>query len=149
VVLVVTGFDLKTGKRLGEVEDNSANGALFVAAGSEATAVVSSGPARLRLFDYEDGRGGDEIETVARGEPGGAVVFSPDGKRFAYGVAADERDTFGVRVYAWPSCKVLHTFTGHRAPVTALTFSPDGKTLASGSHDATVLLWDLTTLDKK
>ena len=32
---------------------------------------------------------------------------------------------------------------GHGADVDALVFSPDGRTLASGSDDGTILLWDV------
>ena len=35
-------------------------------------------------------------------------------------------------------------FTGHQCELVLLTFSPDGKTLASGSWDTTALLWDVT-----
>ncbi|HEX8845579.1 MAG TPA: AAA-like domain-containing protein [Pyrinomonadaceae bacterium] len=35
------------------------------------------------------------------------------------------------------------TFRGHTKPVTSIAFSPDGKTLATGSADLTVKLWDL------
>ena len=31
---------------------------------------------------------------------------------------------------------------GHTEPIETLVFSHDGKTLASGSEDGTVLLWD-------
>ena len=40
-------------------------------------------------------------------------------------------------------------FTGHTGYVLSVAFSPDGKMLASGSADGTVLLWDVSTFQSQ
>ena len=45
--------------------------------------------------------------------------------------------------------RTLGILSGHTEPVETLVFSHDGKTLASGSQDGTVLLWDWKAITAK
>ncbi|MYF98975.1 hypothetical protein F4212_07540 [Candidatus Poribacteria bacterium] len=44
---------------------------------------------------------------------------------------------------------MYNTFSGHTDWVRSIAFSPNGKMIASGSNDSTVLLSDLVALDKE
>ena len=43
------------------------------------------------------------------------------------------------------SVKNVAALKGHTDPITSIVFSPDSKSLASGSSDKTIKLWDVAT----
>lgn len=141
---VITGWDLKTGKKLDTARDVTMSGRLHVTVASETSAIVAAEAGKPRLVDFEIGKLGDEIEMpqdVAYAHS--PIVLSPTGKRFAVGVFLEKQKKYGVQIHDWPSARVIHTFWGHAGAVSALRFSEDGKLLASGSFDGTVLVWDM------
>ncbi|MEG4803753.1 HNH endonuclease [Microcoleus sp. ARI1-B5] len=83
-----------------------------------------------------------------RKDPIHSVAFSPDGKLLASGGENKYKTATGQKttIYLWDidSKELIRTFLGHDLRVNTLAFSPDGKTLASGSNDATVKLWDIS-----
>jgi WD40 repeat protein len=143
----VTGWEIKTGKKLGEVTDPHPLDTVYVTAAPGDAAVLVSRTGRLWSVDYVAGTVAKDIDKLPfQGEVAvyDPVVFSPDGKLFATGAQGAKAETFGVRVYDWPDGKRVRTYVGHTAAVSAMRFTPDGKYLASGSQDTSVFLWDLS-----
>jgi hypothetical protein len=69
----------------------------------------------------------------------GSLDFSPDGRTLA--VTASGNSV--VAIWETATGKERITFQGHRGPLTFTSYSPDGKTVLSGSWDTTVLAWDV------
>lgn len=80
---------------------------------------------------------------------GWRVTFSPDGQILAYAgctelTARGNCESGDIRMWDVPTGRQLgQSFTGHRDVAWVLSFSPDGKTLASGGRDGSIIIWDI------
>jgi dipeptidyl aminopeptidase/acylaminoacyl peptidase len=99
-----------------------------------------------RVWEAVSGKAVFTLDGHAR--PVAAVAFSPDGRLVAS--AEGERSAGAparphqIRFWDAVTGKELFQFAGHDSDVLSLAFAPDGKRLASGLRNSSILLWDLT-----
>jgi hypothetical protein len=72
-----------------------------------------------------------------------APVFSPDGRTLAVGSQASKQQGGMVRLWEIASGTVRWESSGPQGAVSSLAFSRDGRILALGSMDTSILLWEL------
>lgn len=51
-----------------------------------------------------------------------------------------------MKVWDTRSGKLIQTFEGHLAGISTIAWSPDGATIASGSDDKSIRLWNVLTV---
>ncbi|MBD2460345.1 pentapeptide repeat-containing protein [Oscillatoria sp. FACHB-1407] len=138
-------WDIRTGTVLRELKGHT--GSVVSIAFSPDGQMVASGSwdQTIRLWDVATGK----MLSVLHGHANwifAGIAYSPvkDAKSGSY-LLASISDRHTIRIWDTVTGQALKTLIGHNSGLCAVTFSPDGKWLATGSYDQTVRFWDVAT----
>jgi WD40 repeat protein/uncharacterized caspase-like protein len=141
-------WSVATGQEMTTLTAHS-GGVIALAISSDGKKLASGSQDRtILIWDIESGE--PDAAYTGHQEWVNAVAFSPDGKKLASGSVDGEIRIWEVLMrgpQGEPQMiqRPLQTLAGHRGSVNSLTFNSDGKLLVSGSSDASMKLWDVTT----
>ena len=113
---------------------------------------VSSSSGAMDSYTFTmDVKTANGIKKHVKYQSHGTAAFSQDGAMLAVAQnssLATGDDRFSILLWEIPAQQLQFTLKGHEGKIKALGFAPDGKTLASGSEDGTIRLWNTTTGDQ-
>jgi len=138
----ITFRDAATGETIRSFNTDTEVMALRFSGDSKALVGVIRAEESIAIWDVNTGELIRKIR--APGDVFDEIANSNDGKLLAVG-QGEFPNRSSIEVIDAFTGKSIHRLTGHKYSVFRLAFSPDGKILASGSNDSTVILWDVAS----
>ena len=145
--LTVMGWELATGKKLGEYVEAGGFGATSMAALADNKSVLATtSKGIVAVIDVTTGKKVRDLEIERGPQSSAPPIISPDGKTAAilFGGGYGSNQTGKVVLVDLDSGKSKKTLSGISGNPSVAVFSPDGKLLITGSQDTTALVWDLS-----
>ncbi len=137
-------WETATGKELAGF-DQPAKAATAVAFSPNGKLLASTGfDEKVILYDVGERKPLGKFD--AHNRPTNCVAFSQDNRTVFSGSGGRAQGGDEVKIWDCVTGEEKATIAGHEGRVSALALSPDGKTLATGSYDKSMALWDVGSI---
>ena len=135
-------WDVESGKLIRNFEGMMKVATCVAFAEKETKLIVGSADEKAYVFEVESGKplgffGG-------HGRPVNCIAMSLNGETAITCSGGRAKGKNELKVWRVADGDVLGTADEHEAKIAALALSPDGKTVATASHDNSVRLWDVS-----
>ena len=140
-------WDLATGKEFKRFKRGGRGAIGLVFSPDGRTLLETTGSAKFYLWEVASG---EQRRAVPNPSFGVSGAISPDNRFIALGQGSFTPKItalgIAINIYDAAADRFLVALTGHEGPIRSLSFSPDGRFLASGSRDMTGLVWDVAAV---